>query len=135
MTAKTIQGVWSNRAFLNEPDLDLPFNDLRFATARLELAVDAGNVTGRLSGEGWGTWIAWSLDLAGTVDADGFSLRGENVIDGEQWVYDYVGRFAPQWPHALSPRDVLAGSVIRTLGRERHQSLAGIHATFIAVRR
>lgn len=135
MSKTSIAGVWSYRAFLNDPDLAKPFDDLRFATARLELAVVAGAVTGALVGEGWGTWIDWRLDLSGTADAEGFRLRGKNVIEGEQWVYDYAGGFAPDWPHALNPRDVLVGSVIRTAARARRDSAAGIHATFIAVRR
>lgn len=135
MTENRLAGLWSYRAFLNDPDLDRPFDDLRFATARLDLTVAGDRLSGRLTGEGWGTWIDWGLKLAGAVDGDGFRLRGENVIEDELWVYDYAGRFAPDWPHALAPRDVLVGSVIRTAARARRQSAAGVHATFIAVRR
>jgi len=135
MTDNKLAGIWSYRAFRNDPDLTRPFDDLRFATARLDLAVESGDVTGRLTGEGWGTWITWSLELTGAIAGDAFQLRGENTIEGEHWVYDYAGRFAPEWPHALEPRDVLVGSVIRTAARERRQSTAGVHATFIAVRR
>lgn len=135
MTDSRLQGVWSYRAFLNDPDLDKPFDDLRFATARLELAVDEASVVGGLSGEGWGTWIDWRLDLQGEVDGDAFRLRGENVIQDERWIYDYAGRFAPNWPHALEPRDVLIGSVVRSAARTRVEGAAGVYATFIAVRR
>jgi len=135
MTTSNLAGAWSYRAFLNDPDLERPFNDLRFATARLDLNVQDERVAGQLTGEGWGTWITWSLELTGALERDGFRLRGENVIENERWVYDYAGRFAPDWPHALEPRDVLVGSVIRTAARGRRQSAAGVHATFIAVRR
>lgn len=129
-------GVWTYRAFLNDPDVETPFNDLRFATARLDLA-DAGDgrLTGTLAGEGWGTWIAWSLKLIGAVDGRSFRLRGENVIEGETWIYDYQGAAVHRWRHGIDARDVLAGSVIRTQARARRQSKAGVHATFVAVRR
>ena len=87
--APSLAGVWSYRAFYNDPDLGRPFNDLRFATAKLTLETGPDKVlSGRLSGEGWGTWIEWSLALTGQGDADGFTLRGENVIEDETWIYD-----------------------------------------------
>lgn len=135
MAALDISGVWTYRAFLNDPDIAKPFDDLRFATARLELAVTGDAVKGELSGEGWGTWIDWRLELTGAIEGDAFTLRGENTIEDELWVYDYAGRAAPSWPHALAPRPVLTGSVIRTAERARRESLAGVHATFIAVKR
>ena len=134
--APSLAGVWSYRAFFNDPDLDKPFGDLRFATAALTLETGPGGaLSGRLSGEGWGTWIEWSLTLTGQGDASGFTLRGENVIEGETWIYDYRGQWLPNWPHADQPRDVLTGSVIRTAARAKRASKAGVHATFIAVKR
>lgn len=131
-----ITGLWSYRAFHNDPELATPFNDLRFATARLELGSPSGDrLEGLLSGEGWGTWIDWSLTLAGTVSEDTVTLRGQNMIEGETWVYDYKGMLMRPWNHATDPRLILAGSVIRTTGRKRHNAAAGLSATFVAVKR
>lgn len=133
--ASWFAGVWTYRAFLNDPDISKPFDDLRFATACMTLARDGDGLAGTLVGEGWGTWIDWRLDLKGEATSTGFRLRGENDIEGERWIYDYQGAPAPDWEHALEPRDVLVGSVIRSLARAKRASAAGVHATFIAVRR
>ena len=136
MSFEQLLGEWSYRAFLNDVDIDTPFNDLRFATAKLVLESGGpGALTGLLSGEGWGTWTQWALALEGSFDGGEFLLRGTNRIDGEDWVYDYRGRLLPQWGHAADARDVLTGSVIRTGARQKHEAAAGVHATFIAVKR
>ena len=135
MPLADISGIWSYRAFHNNADIGVPFNDLRFATARLDLRVSATVLTGSLRGEGWGTWTEWGLALTGTYADGAFAFRGENMINGETWVYDYRGTLLTPWSHATDPKPVLAGSVIRTAGREKHDALAGLSATFIAVKR
>jgi len=135
VSLEDVLGVWSYRAFHNDPNIDAPFNDLRFATARLELRATGERLTGSLHGEGWGTWTEWSLALAGSYANGAFEFRGENTIDDEVWIYDYRGTVLRPWDHATDPRPVLTGAVIRTAAREKHDAVAGLSATFIAVRR
>ena len=86
--AETTAGEWSYRAFKNNDDLALPFNDLRFATATLTLDAKPDNTfSGTLKGEGWGTWIEWGLDLSGARKGKaGFQFQGVNDIQGDKWV-------------------------------------------------
>ncbi|HKK29025.1 MAG TPA: hypothetical protein VKA18_01360 [Alphaproteobacteria bacterium] len=136
MSIDDLLGAWSYRAFRDEPDLRKPFNDLRFATAKLVLeGNEGGRLTGLLKSEGWGSLDEWGLTLEGSFDGAEFMLRGHNVIEGEDWIYDYRGRLLPHWPNAVNARDVLTGSVIRTEARIKDKMQAGEHATFIAVKR
>lgn len=135
--ADILTGDWSYRAFKNATDLTLPFNDLRFATATLSLdGLGENRITGTLTGEGWGTWIAWSLNLSGRYSKDdAIALQGENEIQGERWIYEYQGALLPEWPDGKDKRFVLTGSVIRRLARDNLPGEAGEHATFIAIKR
>ena len=139
MAESPLRGVWSYRAMHNDPDLEKPFGDLRFATAAMTLEVPSpGEVRGSLAGEGWGTWTEWSLDLSGQVfggHPNQIRLRGTNVIEGETWIYDYRGFLMPRWPAGDHTREVLVGSVIRSSSRELHDAEAGLYASFYAVRR
>jgi hypothetical protein len=140
MDTDILTGVWSYRAFYNEVDLAVPFDKLRFATGRLELALSADGTTvdGRLTGEGWGTWTDWSLRLSGRLEkppSTALQWQGRNVIDGEDWVYDYRGHLLPPWSAATDPRHVLAGTVIRSTARAKHDAAAGLCASFLAVKR
>ena len=134
MPTRDLAGTWSYRAFLNDPDLETPFDKLRCATARLTLTQSGGALRGSLAGEGWGTWIDWSLDLEGRAEAGGFRLQGRNVIQGDEWAYDYAGAFAPTWPHATDARDVITGTVIRSKDRQTVPGARGVHATFVAIK-
>ena len=138
MTTSPIDGTWSYRALHNDPDLDVAFGDLRFATAAMTLREEAGRVSGRVVGEGWGTWTEWSLDLAGQFFGgypSQLRLRGTNTIDGEPWIYDYRAFLMPHWPHGDGIREVLVGSVIRSNARASHQAVAGLYASLYAVKR
>lgn len=139
MTRSPIDGVWSYRALHNDPDLDLPFDRLRFATGVMTLCeVVPGRVEGRVEGQGWGTWTDWSLNLKGQAfhgNPGEIRMRGTNVIAGEPWIYDYRGYLMPRWPGADTDREVMAGSVIRSNSRKLHDAAEGLFATFYAVRR
>ncbi len=114
-------GVWSYRAIHDRVDLEIPFGDLRFASGLMTLRESSpGVLEGSVVGKGWGTWMDWSLALEGTTFF-GFPhqlrLRGTNEIDGERWVYDYLGFLMPPWPHANETRSTIVGSFIRTGAR------------------
>lgn len=120
----------------NDPDLEIPFDKLRFATGAMTLLeVSPGRVEGRVAGEGWGTWTEWSLNLTGQVCTNQIRLRGTNVIEGEPWIYNYLGYLMPRWPGGDTDREVLVGSVIRSNSRKLHDAAEGLFASFYAVRR
>lgn len=125
-------GRWSYRSFLNDPDLDTPFNGLAFGLGTLELTEpEAGRLTGTLGGDGW------SLQLTGhTSYGAPFTARfqGTGTIGGEPWVYDYAGYLVSAWPHGVDQVPAIVGSVVRTAAHSNGQAEAGYVASFIAVR-
>jgi hypothetical protein len=124
-------GRWTYRSFRNDPELSTEYNDLRFGAGTLVLdEPDYGRLSGSLGGEGW------NLDLAGGYTyGNPFALRfqGSGEIDGERWVYDYVGYLVPIWPNGVDQRAAIVGSVIRTVPHSNGQARAGYSASFIAV--
>ena len=125
-------GTWSYRSFINNPDLNLPFNDLRFGAGTLELTEpQTGVVGGSLGGAGW------SLSLDGTVSHGNSTIvqfQGRGTIGGEEWVYDYRGFLVPDWAGGVDQVDAIVGSIIRTVPHSDGQATAGYVASWYAVR-
>jgi len=103
-------GSWSYRSFQNNPDLAVPFDALRFGAGTLALTEPAfGQVSGTLGAPGW------SLTLAGHYtygNPNHARFQGSGDIDGERWVYDYVGYLVPAWPNGVNQTPAIVGSVI-----------------------
>jgi hypothetical protein len=125
-------GTWSYRSFVNNPDLSLDFNQLRFGAGTLVLEEQvSGQVSGNIGGPGW------NLTLAGQYIAGNpltIRFQGTGNVDGETWVYDYIGYLIPSWPDGVNQRDAIVGSVIRTVPHNNGQAPAGVVASFIAVK-
>jgi hypothetical protein len=100
-------GSWSYRSFQNNPDLAVPFDALRFGAGTLALTEPTfGQVSGTLGGPGW------SLALAGHYtygNPNHARFQGSGDIDGEAWVYDYVGYLVPAWPNGIDQAPAIAG--------------------------
>jgi len=130
--AVNFSGVWSYRSLINNPELSLPFDDLRFGAGTLNLTEpESGKIGGSLGGTGW------SLSLVGTAtDGAPPTLRwqGRGMIGGEEWVYDYLGYLVPDWPYGVAQIDTIVGTIIRTAPHSNGQAPAGYTATFFAVR-
>jgi hypothetical protein len=127
-----LKGTWSYRSFINNPDLSVNFDDLRFGAGTLQIDEPSfGVLAGTLGGPGW------SLALSGAISyGNPFAVRFQGVgeIGGETWVYDYVGYLVPAWPHGVDQLSAIVGSVIRTVAHSGGQAAAGFVASFIAVR-
>lgn len=125
-------GSWSYRSLHNNPDLAVSFDSLRFGAGTLTLTEPAfGQAAGTLGGPGW------SLALAGHYAyGNPFHARFQGVgdINGERWVYDYVGYLVPAWPNGVEQRPAIVGSVVRTAPHSNGQAAAGYVASFVAVR-
>jgi hypothetical protein len=133
-----IAGAWTYRSFLNDPDPNLPFNDLQFAVADLTFdKARFGQIKGRLQfGQDY-------LNLKGTITyGNPFTLRFEGVgatpgtiEQGQPWVYDYLGFLAPAWPNGVNQRPAIVGTIVRTVAHSQGRAKAGVVASWIAVRK
>jgi hypothetical protein len=125
-------GKWSYRSFHNNPDLSVSFDKLRFGAGTLELSSSTfGNLSGTIGGPGWSLGIKGWITF-GTPMTVRFQGRGE--IEDEEWVYDYFGFLAPNWPNGEEQRPAILGTIVRTVPHSSGQSKAGYVASWIAVR-
>lgn len=123
-------GTWTYRSLLNNPDPNVPFNDLAFGVGTLVLEDDgAGGLSGPIGGDGW------SLDIAGTNQDGALRLESKGVVGGEPWVYAYQGTLTPVWPSGKDQADTITGSVLRVVAHSHGRAPAGFVASFYAVRR
>ena len=124
-------GRWTYRSYHNDPDPEA--SRPPFGTGTLVLdEPDYGRLSGCLLGGG-----GWNLSLVGGYTyGNPFALRfqGSGDIDGERWVYDYIGYLVPIWPNGVDQRPAIVGSVIRTVPHSNGQATAGYVASFIAVK-
>ena len=129
-------GSWSYRSFVNDPDLTTPFNDLQFGRGTLTIEDDVEHVlTGTIGGPGWSLTLHGSRSYGYPMQ---LRFQGTGQIDGEQWVYDYIGWLVPAWPNsnAQLERTAIVGSVVRTVPHASGggEAPAGFVASFYAVR-
>ncbi len=128
----SFEGTWSYRSLINNSDLAIPFNDLRFGMGTLELTQpEPGTIGGMLGGS------SWSLALSGTVakgDPTSIRFQGRGDISEETWVYDYLGFVVPNWPNGVDQVDAIVGTIVRTEPHSNGQAEAGFVASWYAVR-
>jgi hypothetical protein len=125
-------GTWSYRSFVNNADLAVTFDSLRFGVGTLDLTEPTfGQLSGTLGGSGWSLALAGHYTYGNPHHA---RFQGSGDIGGEHWVYDYVGYLVPAWPNGVGQTPAIVGSVIRTVPHSNGQAASGFVASFVAVR-
>lgn len=130
-------GSWTYRSLLNNPDGSVEFNSLEFGEGTI--VINDGPIellTGTIGGDDW------KLDLHGSRNYGTPSqvrFQGVGVVNGEQWIYDYIGWLVPVWPNSTAKlqRPALVGSVVRTIPHSSGNggvAPAGFVASFYAVK-
>ncbi|MEM7536850.1 MAG: hypothetical protein AAF639_32015 [Chloroflexota bacterium] len=127
-------GKWTYRSFKSNPDLDTPFNDLRFGKGYIE--IEDGPCE-KLTGSIFGKGKSWELDLNGSITYGNpfcvrFQGKGEVGAKKEEWIYDYVGYLIRDWPNGVDQRPAIVGSIVRTIPHSGKP--AGVVAQWIAVK-
>ncbi|WP_164119080.1 hypothetical protein [Sphingorhabdus sp. Alg239-R122] len=130
------EGSWAYRSLHDDPDIQKPFNDLRFGAGIITFGQIAYDqiLDGKLDmGGGYELLLRGEL-LRNTGGIVGIRWTGTGVVgtDTEGWVYDYHGERTHEWPGATDQADVIVGSVIRTVAHG--DSPAGYAATFYMVK-
>jgi FtsP/CotA-like multicopper oxidase with cupredoxin domain/peroxiredoxin len=131
-SANPVEGSWTYRSFVSDPNIAAEPNDLLFGRGNLNIAVSPkGEVTGTLGA------IGWQLDLKGTYSAGApatIRFQGVGTIGGERWVYDYLGYAVSPWPNGVNQRPAMVGTIVRTAAHSGGQAPAGVVAQWIAVK-
>lgn len=130
-------GKWTYRSLLNDPDVDTDFDQLEFGRGTIEIREAAlQTLTGTIGGPGWQLELHGSRSYGSPMQA---RFEGRGLVNGEEWVYDYICWLVPDWPNsdATLQRPALVGSVVRTVPHSSSGggiSPAGVVASFYAVR-
>jgi hypothetical protein len=137
MSANPFVGKWTYRSLLNDPDINQQFNDLEFGRGVLVIKeAPEQSLRGTIGGPGWSLDLHGSRDYGTPMQA---RFQGKGLVNGEQWVYDYIGWLVPVWPNSTDTlqRPAIVGSVVRTVphsGSGGGVNPAGVVASFYAVR-
>ena len=134
MTENPFEGTWSYRSLLNDPHLDVPFDDLRFGQGTLVIEpAPMQRLAGTLGGPGWRLQLQGSR---GYGDPMTLRFQGNGLVNGEEWIYDYEGYLVPHWPNGIQQRPAIVGSIVRTIPHASKSGVspAGVVASWYAVR-
>lgn len=143
MSDNPFVGSWTYRSFNNEPDLSIDVSNLLFGEGTIEFTAPS---TEKLGGTIGGSLAPspgnWLLNLRGSIGYGSpgqVRFQGVGVVNGEEWIYDYIGWLVPVWPNStdLLERSAIVGSVVRTIphsGSDGTVHPAGVVASFYAVR-
>jgi len=128
-------GKWTYRSFYNDPDIKKAFNDLQLGLGIIVIEEAPSTILkGTIGGSGW------SLNLHGSRSyGDPMQIRfqGKGVVGGEEWIYDYTGYLAPEWPNGIQQRPALVGTIVRAIPHKSGSngiSPAGVVGSWYAVR-
>ena len=136
MSANPFVGKWTYRSLLNDPDVGQDFDKLEFGRGTLDIAEAAPTVvTGTIGGPGWSLSLHGSFGFGSPMQV---RFQGKGLVNGEQWVYDYLAWLVPAWPNSdpTLQRAAMVGSVVRTVPHGSGSggiSPAGVVASFYAV--
>lgn len=130
----SLVGKWTYRSFLNNPDESVDFNKLEFGRGFITVyEAPMGVFKGTIGDTGW------SLDLNGSItygDPNCIRFQGKGVVDGAEWIYDYVGYVIAPWPNGVKQVPAIAGSIVRTIPHPTAGGTApaGVVNSWIALR-
>ena len=129
-------GRWSYRSLLNNPNLKEDANQLLSGAGVLRIRETLPTeLTGSLVGPGWRLELTGTRSLGPPLE---IRFRGQGIVNGEEWIYDFVGYLSPAWEQGEKQRTTIVGSVVRVAP---HSTLsgefvpAGVVASWYAVRR
>ena len=130
-------GSWTYRSLLNDPNPKKQFNDLQFGLGMIVIEEAAEEVLkGTIGGEGWSLNLYGSRDYGTPMQV---RFQGKGLVDGEEWIYDYIGWLVPVWPNSnpTLQRPAMVGSIVRTIphsGSDGTVHPAGVVASWYAVK-
>jgi hypothetical protein len=139
MAENPFVGTWAYRSLYNDPDLSKSFNDLQLGYG---LIVINDGPEMLLTGTIGYAADNWSLNLRGSRSYGSpaqVRFQGKGVVDGAEWIYDYIGWLVPVWPSSTDvlQKPSMVGSVTRTIPHPSSKggiSPAGVVASFYAVK-
>ena len=136
MSDNAFVGRWTYRSLLNDPDINLAFNDLEVGRGTIVIEeAPTQSLQGTIGGPGWSLTLKGARSYGNPMHT---RFQGVGLVNGETWVYDYEGYLVPDWPNGVGQIPAIVGSVIRTVphsgGAPGTVAPAGVVCSFYAVR-
>lgn len=137
-------GSWDYRSFLNDPDAVVTatvdgeeqqvlqlfgYGVISIVAAPMEI------LTGTIGGEGWELELHGSRSYGNPMTVQ---FQGKGRVSGAEWIYDYVGYLAPEWPNGVDQTPAMVGSIVRAIPHPSGDggvSPAGVVASWYAIKR
>jgi len=144
MSQNPFIGTWTYRSLLNDPTLAGDPSTDPTAWANLffgygTIVIQEGSVPEELAGTIGGD--DWSLALHGSMSPGNpgqVRFQGKGVVNGAEWIYDYIGWLVPVWPSSTNELQKVAmvGSIVRTIPHPSGGGTApaGVVASWYAVK-
>ena len=135
MSDNPFVGSWTYRSLLNDPDINTQFNDLEFGRGILVIADGPmQTLSGTIGGTGWSLNLHGSRAYGSPMEV---RFQGKGLVNGEEWIYNYVGWLVPVWPNSNDTlqRAAIVGSVERGIPHSSGSggvAPAGVVASFYA---
>jgi hypothetical protein len=130
-------GSWTYRSLLNDTNWKLSFDQLRFASAVMDLKTfGKDSISGILywaKNPTQGLMITGKYYYQDAITCYSLVGTGTAALGTPGWQYDYKGYIAPQWSNGVKQADVLVGNTIRV--KPHNGAPAGQVATTYMVRR
>lgn len=125
------------KLFLSNPDVNAGFDTLEFG--RGTIRIDSGPMqtfAGLIYGPGWELKLKGSIGYGNPFNVQ---FQGIGIVNGAQWIYDYLGYLVPEWPNGNDQRPALVGSIVRAIPHPtgpggKSTAPAGVVAQWIAVK-
>lgn len=121
-------GNWTYRNYANDPDIDMGLADIGGAIATLTLEEpEPGVVSGSISNSGFHLTVDGTYEI-GKSGEEPYALKFSTygIVNGEPWLYDYVGYVFPQWDYEQGQIPVIGGSFVRILAHSSRTRASGI---------
>lgn len=137
MADNSLTGQRTCRSLRNDPALSLFFDKLEFGRGTIVIGNELPELLkNTISGPGWSPTPRGSRSYGSPAQ---LRIQEKGLVNGEEWIYDYIGRLVPVWPTSTDAPDqrAIAGFVTRTIpysSGNGEVAPASVVASFYAVR-
>lgn len=121
MSDNVFVGKWDYRSFLNDPGavVEATVNGEQedvlqlFGQGVIEIVEAPSEILeGTIGGTGWQLQLHGSRSYGNPATVQ---FQGKGIISGAEWIYDYVGYLAPEWPNGIQQATAMVGTIVRAI--------------------
>jgi hypothetical protein len=126
MDSTYLTGTWVYRSWNNDTNLASTPDSLVFGNGYIEIAPSpinefSGLIYGPKNANNPNPFdkpFSWELQLKGSTNFGNpaaVRFQGKGVIDGNEWIYNYIGYVVPPWQNGINEKPAIVGSIVRVV--------------------